>query len=162
MRDQRLRSYGMRLSGVGGRPWIGLGDDPLAIIRALHDAFVRTLETPGLISVDQADLEAALSFGGEIKVYLATGPTPDLAVGALMDILRVRRPSQPEAPPAACCVQMRLPSSAGMAAVDQIVQTIESSRPCVFDDKTLVVLAAHQEARSDVLVRLVTIQGRGQ
>lgn len=161
MRVQQLGSHGVQPGGVGAGLWIALGDDPQATIRALHDALVRPLETPGIISVDQVDFEVALSFGGEVKVYSATGATPDSAVSALVDTLRSRRPSQPEAAPAACCVRMRLPLAAGMAAVDQIVQTIESSRPYVFDDKTLVVLSAHREARSDVLVRLVTIQGRG-
>lgn len=156
---RRKRPRGLPTGVPDRRLWVALGAEPQNTIRALHDAFVRPLDSPGIISIDQADFDAALSFGGEVKVYSASGANAGSCARALIDILRQRRPSQKEGMVAACCVRMRLPLVAGMADVDQIVQTIDGSN--LFDERTLVLLSAHQEDRADVLVRLVTIQGHG-
>lgn len=145
-----VRSPGLRIS---------LGEDPLDDIRALNDALIGSIEGSGIISVDQADIDMALAFGGELQVVYATGLTPDVAARAVIAMLHARRPLHSAPALAACCVHIRMPLAAGIDHVDQVVATLESSHPVVVSDQTLVVLSAQQEARSDVLVRLVTIQG---
>lgn len=123
---------------------VGSVQQDLALLR---QALLDPLQRPGLYSLDLADYWMALGMGSQLVVHSVVVSCIREAIDKLGEGLGC---------PAAICLHLRMPMSAGLPEVDEAVRAIESVTGVMTNDPPLV-LAAHCEDRSDVHVTLLAV-----
>jgi len=119
-------------------------------LRQLRSSLIGPLRHPGLIGVDLADYESALSLGGRIRFERASGRDAESCAMHLSQVFIDV--------PAALCVHLRLPEGTTIEEIDQALGVFDAA----LDSGTrevFCVFAANVERRRNVAATALAIDG---
>src|SRR5690606_21177826 len=123
-------------------PWMLASRGTANAVRQLRSALLRPLRHPGLLGVDLADYESALSLGGRIRFARASGGDAGTCALRLLQAF--------PGLPAALCVHIRLPKGATVEEIDPALEVLDATLNGG-GKEILCVLAANIEQRQNVV-----------
>lgn len=132
------------------QPWMFPSRGITNALRQLRSSLIGPLRRPGLIGVDLADYESALSLGGRIRFERASSRDAKTCAMHLSQAFTCV--------PAALCVHLRLPEGTTIGEIDHALGVIDAALSSGTRE-VFCVFAANLERRRNVAATALAIDG---